>query len=158
MYKLLVDLDVVTVALWEKEDGRKENAIKFINRIKNNEFFVITPFSLLELIAKWKYVSLKDDIEEFYIKQSKQILSNKDVDKKIEFMNIDDIKILKELEKKGVKEEDALLVLITSIFNIDYLVTLNRRHLRNKCNIIKEVLKENGLRIIKIVSPEEIWV
>lgn len=156
MYKLLVDLDVVTVALWEKEDGRKENAIKFINRIKNNEFFVITPFSLLELIAKWKYVSLKDDIEEFYIKQSKQILSNKDVDKKIEFMNIDDIKILKELEKKGVKEEDALLVLITSIFNIDYLVTLNRRHLRNKCNIIKEVLKENGLRIIKIVSPEEI--
>jgi len=71
-------------------------------------------------------------------------------------MKIDDIKILNELKKKNIKEEDALLVLITSIFDIDYLITFNRKHLRGKCDIINEVLKENGLRIIEVVSPEEI--
>ena len=37
-----------------------------------------------------------------------------------------------ELEKYGVKSEDAFLVLVSSIFGLDYLVTFNRKHLKNK--------------------------
>jgi len=62
LYKVLIDLDVVTIALWEKKDERKENALNFIKEIKNKNFFVVTPFSLLEIIAKWKYMKLKNFI------------------------------------------------------------------------------------------------
>ena len=58
--------------------------------------------------------------------------------------------------KINIKPEDAFLVLITSIFDINYLITFNRKHLKNNENKINEVLKRNGLKIIKIVEPNEI--
>ena len=154
--RALVDLDIITVNLWDREGENKKIADEFIKKIEKREFLIITPFSLLEIVTKWKNDALKDDIEEFYIKNSHEILSNKDVDKRIKLLNIDDIKILKDLEKRGVKGEDALLVLITSIFKIDYLVTFNRKHLRNKEGEINQVLREDGLEAIKIIGPEMI--
>ena len=41
--KILVDLDVVTVALWEKEDERRKMAIEFIDKVKSGKFTVYTP-------------------------------------------------------------------------------------------------------------------
>jgi len=154
--KILVDLDIITVNLWDSKGENKKIADEFIRKIKEKKVFMVTPFSLLETVSKWKYIELKDDIEEFYIKNSYKLLSNKDVDKKIESMGIDDIKILKNLERSGIKGEDALLVLIVSIFRIDYLVTFNRKHLRNKEDVINKILKEEGLGIIKIIGPETI--
>ena len=154
--KILVDLDIITVNLWDSKGKNKKIADEFIRKIKEKKVFMVTPFSLLETVSKWKYIELKDDIEEFYIKNSYKLLSNKDVDKKIESMGIDDIKILKNLERSGIKGEDALLVLIVSIFRIDYLVTFNRKHLRNKEDVINKILKEEGLGIIKIIGPETI--
>ena len=154
--KVLVDLDVITVNLWDNKGENKRIAEEFIKKVGKKAFLIITPFSLLETVAKWKYDELKDEIEEFYIKNSYQILSNKDVDEEVKSLKIDDIKILKNLEKNGVKGEDALLILIASIFKIDYLVTFNRKHLRNKETEINKILVEEGLGTIKIIGPENI--
>ena len=95
--KVLIDLDIVTVNLWDRKGENKKIASDFVKKIGKKYFLVITPFSLLETVAKWKYNALKDDIEEFYIKNSDQILSNKDVDKKMVELKINDIKILEDL-------------------------------------------------------------
>ena len=154
--KIIVDLDVVTVSIWDKKGENVRLAVEFIDRVKQKEFEVITPFYLLEHLIKWKYVTLKEKIEEFYLKNSDSLLTNEDVDERIDSLEIDDEKILLELQSNNVKEEDAFIALITSIFKLDYLVTFNRRHLKNKKNQINEVLKKHGLAAIKIVGPEEV--
>lgn len=154
--KIVIDLDIVTTSIWDKKGENVRMAIKFIDKVKNKEFYVLTPFFLLELVSKWKYSQLKDNIEEFYIKFTDKMLSNEDLDEKIGSLNIDDKKIIEELKSKGIKGEDSLLVLVTSIFDADYLVTFNRIHLKNKKEAINEVLKKNGLKTIKIAGPEEV--
>ena len=154
LYKISIDLDVITIAFWKGD--KKEIATKFLSRVKNREFIVITPyFLLLNLLKKWTYLDLKDKIQDFYLKNSK-MLTNIEIDLKIKSLGIDDIRILKELIKINIKPEDAFLVLITSIFDINYLITFNRKHLKNNENKINGVLKRNGLKIIKIVEPNEI--
>lgn len=154
--KIIIDLDIVTVSIWDKKGENPKLAEKFIDRVKNKKFYVLTPFFLLELVSKWKYSQLKDYIEDFYIKFTDKMLSNEDLDEKIDSMSIDDKKILNELKNNGVKGEDSLLVLVASIFGADYLITFNRVHLKNKKKIINEVLIKNGLRSIKIAGPEEV--
>ena len=153
---IIIDLDVVTVSEWDKKGKNVEIAKKFISRLENKEFSITTPFFLLELVAKWKYDKLKDRIEDFYIKFTDRMLSNEDLDEKIDSLNIDDKKIINELMHEGIKDEDSLLVLICSIFNVDYVITFNKIHLKNKKEIINQVLKKNGLNTIKIVGPEEV--
>lgn len=116
----------------------------------------MTPFFLLELVSKWKYDQLKDFIEEFYLKFTNEMLSNEDLDKRIDLIGVDDEKIITELISRGIKGEDALLVLTTSIFDVDYLVTFNRIHLKSKKNEINEVLKKHGAKAIRIAGPEEV--
>ena len=153
--KIVVDLDVVTVAKWDK--GKNGDLGRsFLLRIKNKEFDVVTPFYLLGHLDKWKHITLKEKIENFYLKNSTTLLTNEDVDEKIEDLGIDDIKILLELQSHDIKEEDAFIVLVTSIFELDYLVTFNRKHLRNKEKEINEILAKNGLKNIKIAGPEEV--
>ena len=154
--KIIIDLNIVTVSIWDKKGENVKLAGKFINRVKNKEFYVLTPFFLLELVSKWRYSKLKDYIEDFYIKFTDKILSNEDLDEKIDSMNINDKKILTELKNNLIKGEDSLLVLVAVIFDADYLVTFNRVHLKNKKEIINEVLNRNGLKNIKIVGPEEV--
>ena len=154
--KVIIDLDIITVGIWDKKGENPKLATKFINRVKNKEFYVTTPFFLLELVSKWRYSRLKDYIEDFYIKFTDEMLSNEDLDNKIDSMNIDDKKILHELVINGVKDEDSLLVLVASIFDADYLITFNRVHLKNKKQTINEVLGKNGLKSIRIAGPEEV--
>ena len=151
--KILIDLDVVTVAFWDKGTNG-DLARKFLLRIRQKELLMITPHYLLEHLTKWRYITLKEQIEDFYIKNSNKLLTNEDVDERIDELKIDDIKIL--LESKDIKEEDAFIVLVTSIFYLDYLVTFNRKHLRNKEKEINETLKKNGFKTVKIVGPEEV--
>lgn len=153
--KIIVDLDVVTVAFWDR-GANGESARKFLSRIKQKELLIITPYYLLEHLTKWKYITLKEQIEDFYIKNSNKMLTNEDVDERIGELKIDDVKILLELQSKDIKEEDAFIVLVTSIFYLDCLVTFNRKHLRNKEKEINEILKKNGIKTVKIVGPEEV--
>lgn len=153
--KMLIDLDVVTVGKWDagKYGDVARNLIK---RVENKEFKLITPFYMIEHILKWDNIMLRDKIEDFYIKESGEILTNDDVDDKIGELRIDDKKLLEGLKNQGVKEEDAFIVMVTSLFNLDCLVTFNRVHLKNKKEAINEVLKKHGLKAIKIAGPEEV--
>ncbi|MEK6808407.1 MAG: hypothetical protein AABY14_01845, partial [Nanoarchaeota archaeon] len=56
--RILIDLDVVTVALWDKRDERRNVALNFIERINNKEFEVITLSSTLNLVDKWRHLTL----------------------------------------------------------------------------------------------------
>ena len=154
-YKVIVDLDVVTVGKW---DGGKYGDISrgLITRVANKEFELVTPFYLIEHLIKWKNIQLKERIEEFYLKESTTLLTNEDVDNKIEESGIDDKALLNDLKNHNVKEEDAFIVMVTSIFDLDYLITFNRIHLKNKKEEINEVLHKYGLKTIKITGPEEV--
>ena len=155
MIKILIDLDVVTVGMWDK-GVNGDLARKFISRVKNKEFCVVTPFYLIEHVFKWKNQWLKEAIENFYIKETDALLSNEDIDSKIAESDINDKKVLLELQSKNIKEEDAFIVLVTSMQSLDYLITFNRIHLKNKKEVINEVLKKNGLKPINITGPEEV--
>jgi len=68
--KILIDLDVVTTGLWDRKGEKPERARRFMGRVEENEFKIVTPFILLERVAKWHYQELKDSIEEFYLKNT----------------------------------------------------------------------------------------
>lgn len=153
--KIMVDLDVITVAEWEKKDPRKQAAKEFEERIKKKEFEALIPSLVIKRILDWKHAALRDKIEDFYIKHT-AILTDSDIEAQINKLQINDENILKELEKAGVKSEDAFLVLVTSVFGLDYLVTFNRKHLKNKKDAINNVLRKFNLKEVEIVEPNEI--
>ncbi len=154
--KLLIDLDVITVAKWEKTDERRKEAEKLVERVKKGEFDVYVPYTIVELISKWKNRTLSDDILEFYSTYSKEIISTKKIVETAEKTGHDSIRITKHLMGIGVKEEDAILVITASLFDLDSLVTFNRKHLKNNTKKINEVLKKYGLKKVDIVFPSEI--
>lgn len=149
MEKILIDLDILTVALWDK----KEEAMHFLQRIKNGEFDLYTPYVLLEVVGKWKHEKLRDEIIEFYTLYSSRILSVKEIVERSKEIGVYYDEVLQELMSKGVKEEDAILVFAASAFRLDYLVTYNRVHLRGKETVINEILESNKMKAIKIVAP-----
>ncbi|MEK6808932.1 MAG: hypothetical protein AABY14_04555 [Nanoarchaeota archaeon] len=154
--RVLIDLDVVTVAIWDKKGKSVDIANNFINRVKKKEFYVINPFFLIELVLKWRYEQLGVDIKEFYVLYSDKLVSDTEFKDRCKELRINAEYIIKLLENNNIKEEDSVLVLVASIFNIDYLVTFNRKHLRNKKEVITHILKENGIYAVKIIGPEEI--
>jgi|SRR3989344_5125591 len=150
--KIILDLDVITVAEWDK----KEIAIKFINRVKFGEFEIFTPYSFFDLLDKWKYEKLKKKIKRFYELYSEEIITPQRLTEKLEGLKINEKIISNDILRIQVKEEDILLVIITSMFNLDYLVTMNRKHLKNKMEVINDILQKHKLNPIKIVLPDEI--
>ena len=66
---------------------------------------------------------------------------------------IDGKKVADALSKAGVKEEDALLVVISAIFELDAIVTYNRKHLHINKDRINEILRRHGLNEISILLP-----
>lgn len=53
--KILIDLDVITTGRWDKKGEKPELARRFMERVEGKEFEVVTPFILLEMVAKWRY-------------------------------------------------------------------------------------------------------
>ncbi|MBI4452045.1 hypothetical protein HY637_01325 [Candidatus Woesearchaeota archaeon] len=148
---IMMDLDVVTVAIWDKKDE-----MKLLEKIKGNEFAMITPYIILEHLSKWNYRKLAEEIASFYEKYSFQIVTAQNIADKTEEMDVDYKKLFIELLNIGVKEEDIVLVIIVGIFDIDFLVTFNRKHLKSKEKEINEVLRRNGINAIRIVQPSEL--
>ena len=153
--QIMIDLDVVTVAYWDRSKNG-DTARSFRTRIENKEFQLVTPFLLIELVIKWKYESLKNSIKDFYVKNSDLLLTDTDIREKCDLMQVNYEKVIRELERKGIKEEDAALVLVASLFSCDCLVTFNRIHLRNKKEAANKILSEHKLRTIQILGPEEV--
>ena len=116
---------------------------------------MITPYIILEHLAKWNHKKLSEEITIFYEKYSSEIITAQNLLNKIENLEVEYEELLAELVKEGVKEEDVILVIICSVFEVDYLVTFNRKHLKNKEKGINGVLKKNGLKSIEIKLPSE---
>ena len=53
--KIIIDLDVVTVALWDSKGKNTELAKKFLSRVEKKEFYLGTPFLIIEIVLKWKH-------------------------------------------------------------------------------------------------------
>lgn len=64
--------------------------------------------------------------------------------------------LTQDLDYYDIKDEDIILIIITSIFDLDYLVTFNRKHLKNNEVRINDVLQKHKIRKIKIVLPNEV--
>ena len=154
--KIIVDLDVVTVALWDKKGKNTDIAKRFLERIAKGEFYVATPFFLIETVLKWNYKALKQSIKNFYVRYSNKLFTDEEIKDTYENLDIDYVKIIYELENSGIKKEDAALIFVASIFSFDYLVTFNRVHLKNKKEVANKILKKWKLPSIEIVSPEEL--
>ena len=150
--KILIDLDILTVAFW---DNKKE-AIEFLNRVRKGEFELYIPYSLFELLGKWKHKPLTNKIIEFYKLFGLRVISAQDILNEFKKNNLDYEKIVNEFQQKKIKEEDITLILITSIFDLDYLITYNKIHLKNKKEVINSILRYRGLKEIIIIEPTEI--
>jgi len=150
--KILVDLDVVTIALWNKD----KEAVEFIENVKKGKFEIYTPHVILDLVSKWRYEKLKTAIKHFYELYSKEILTPQRLLEKFESRGVDSDKVVGSLVQIGVKIDDAALVLVASVFDVDVLITYNRKHFRSKSKEINEVLEKYGLRKISILLPTEI--
>mgnify|MGYP001610319927 CR=1 FL=1 len=152
--KIIIDLDVVTVGKWDK--GVNGNAArKFMYSVAKRLFYLITPTSLIELVRKWKNEKLKIQIEEFYLKNSDELIERIHIIQEIVSKGIDFEEVFKKFISLEIKEEDITLILASSL-RYASLITFNKIHLKNKEEEINEVLSEYSLRTIKIISPEQI--
>lgn len=150
----IIDLDVITVAHWK--GMQKQEADKFLARVTAKEFYVVTPFILVELLMEWNDKKLVQKIEDFYSENTDVWLSDRRIGEQAKAVGVDLENLIKELEANGVKQEDSVLVVIAAIFKIDYLITFNRKHLSGKKDVINGVLKKVGLQTICIANPQEL--
>ncbi len=155
---VIIDLDVITVAHWKGQ--QKQEADVFLGKMasKNGvkEFYIVTPFLLMELLMEWRNKELAQRIEGFYSENTDLWLSDRMIKEQAKLLGIDLEALIKRLEKRGVKQEDSVLVAVAAIFKIDYLVTFNRKHLLSNQETISIELKETGLRLIKIRKPGDL--
>jgi hypothetical protein len=153
--KIIIDLDIVTVAKWDKgKNGDLGRAI--LIRIEKKEFKMLTPYVILDLITEWRHTELSKKIKEFYEFYSTKIISVINLEEKINKIKLDRKGLTAELASYNIKNEDIILVIIASIFDVDYLATFNRKHLKNNEVKINNALQKYGLKNIKIVLPDEI--
>lgn len=150
----IIDLDVLTVAHWKGD--QKPEADKLLAKVAAKEFYTVTPFILVELLMSWNDKNLVQRIEDFYSENTDLWLSERKVKEQTEALSINLTELITKLEKKGVKQEDSVLVVIAALFKIDYLITFNRKHLLSKKEVINDALGAAGLQQIRIASPREL--
>ncbi len=150
---IIIDLDVITVHLWK--GSQEKEAAKFIEKVESNCFDVIVPYTLKELAEKWKYADLRDKVITFYNENASEI-SIEEIEEKLESFGVNDKEFVISLITHGIKEEDAALVMVASLFRADYLVTFNKKHLRSKESEICKALSIFNLPKIKIRTPQEV--
>src|SRR3989338_6259520 len=145
--KVLIDLDVLTIAESERRDDRKEKAIGFLNTLEKQKVEVFTPTFILKQLKLWKNTDLVTKIVTRIFKLSGELLDPDDVD---EVLIKKTGKRLKEFAEFGAKEigtkpSDFILVLYASIKEVDHIVTFNKKHLKNKENQIADFLRKYNL-------------
>lgn len=153
--KVMIDLDVLTVALWHKKDPRKDGAKEFLERVKGKDFEIYTPIMLLEQLNKWKNDKIVSEILSFLKKNSERFIGPRELeiiaDKKTENLVSEIMDAGKKL--KEVKESDLNLVIYASVIEADFLVTFDKKHLLRNEEQINKFLSEEDLPQIKIVKP-----
>lgn len=156
MKRMLIDLNVVTIGSWKKVDPARAVAEIFMKKVEGHEgeakqFYVVTPYVLLELVNKWKDKALAGLIKDFYQKVTDEYVEKIEVMEEL-FENFEDV--YNALIGAGVKPEDAFLVMVCSVKRA-VLVTFDKKHLRGKKEGINSVLREYGCEEVEVMLPEE---
>ena len=154
MKRIIIDLDVVTVAFWDKS-ANGEIARNFIKKLSGKDHYIITPTLLIHLVRMWKHDKLRMQIEDFYLTRSNELMESLQIVEGILSSGVDFEEIFSKLLKIGVKDEDITLVLAGSLTS-SLLITFNRIHLKNKEEEINGILSKYGLKTIKVISPESL--
>lgn len=157
--KVAVDIDVVTINVWkEKKDVRRNEASKFFKFVEKNKekFQLIVSKHTLNQIELWKNKPLVGRIKEFYEK----IAEIKDPSSEIKsFEKARNVRIEEFAEKFAkevkIKLEDSLTILLYSLLGVEYFVTYNKKHLRNKYGSIKTTAWKYGIKVPEIMLPFE---
>lgn len=149
MKRILIDLDILTNALWKGE--KREEAKKFLANIVKENVEILTPSTLIHLIFSWEDRKLAGEILSFYSDNS-DILSQKTILGKFERLGVDYKKIIKELTEVSGKEEDVFLVLVASVFDLE-IVTFNKKHLITKKDRMNQILRHYNLNEVEINEP-----
>ena len=149
-------MDVVTVGIWKKADERRKESLRFMKRVENKEFEILMLSSTLNLVEKWKNLELSTSIKDFYYRNTSHFVEDSEIFNFLTSNKVSSSSIIDEFLKKGIKEEDIMLILTCIAVNADYLVTFNRRHLKNNVDLINLILMKNKLNKIKVVYPNEI--
>jgi len=154
--KIIVDLDVVTVGIWKKSDERKATALRFMERVEYKEFEVVMLSSTLNLIEKWKNIELSTSIRNFYSKNTNHFLDDLEIFDFLRKNNASASAIIDDFLRKRIKQEDIMLILACVTVKADYLITFNRKHLKNNAETINTILNKYKLHRINVVHPNEI--
>lgn len=154
--KIMIDLDVVTVGIWEKSDPRRDTAREFMERAESKEFGIVTLSTTLNLTQEWKDKALSGEIRRFYAENTDRFIDDMELFDALKSRGIEINELLDSFDKHGIKEEDVLLVLTCSTQGLDCLVTFNKKHLRNKTEEINKTLREFKLPEIRILFPQEV--
>ncbi|MFB6159435.1 MAG: hypothetical protein ABEJ95_07330 [Candidatus Nanohalobium sp.] len=155
----VVDIDVFTIALWDKQDDRKEHAEEVLEKIESGEIELHIPILLFQQIHEWKHSDLATEIAEFQFRYSNELIDVRELENSIESKTGKLVsKIIEEgmNQLENMKESDLNLVLYTSGMKIDYLITFDKKHLLNRQKELNEFLKNQELPEIEIKSPEEL--
>ncbi|MCS7366558.1 MAG: hypothetical protein NDF52_01620, partial [archaeon YNP-WB-062] len=156
--KIAFDIDVALVHVWkEKKDARREEVEEFFRLIseKKEKLSIVIGTHVLNRIRSWKNKKIVERLEKLYsnyeVKNPEELILEFSSKLKKEFKEI-----VKDFSRKAeIKEEDAATLIAYSLLGIEYFVTLNKKHLRNKYAKIKTIGWEFGLKIPEIMLPNE---
>ena len=161
MKKIIVDLDVVTVANYSRKSlandyERIKYAQRFLNYVsrgvKSGEFWLIALKNFDALLALWKYKEIVIKILDFYHSNSSEFVDTAELITGLVEKGIDYDALMKSFTDRGVKGEDVLIVLVASLKRAA-IITFNKKDLRNRREEINKLLLENGLNGIEIKEP-----
>jgi predicted nucleic acid-binding protein len=156
--KAVVDIDVFTVALWDKQDERKEAAEEFLDRIEDGEVELYLPLLLFQQIHDWKHNELATRIAKFQFRHSEELVDVRELENSIEDESgklVSEVLDRASEQLPDVKESDLNLVLYASSLEVD-LVTFDRKHLLDRKDDINRFLEDQGLPEVRISSPEDL--
>jgi predicted nucleic acid-binding protein len=152
MKKVLIDLNVYIAAEWDK----KKEAIEFLGKVR--KYNVITPVLILFYILRnWKYRKLVDKIFNVIDKVTTTYVGTAKTNlKSIQLVNLPLRIFVRRISKTvGIPLDDARLIAYAALNEAEFLVTYDKKHLKNKEKEIADFLKKYNLLPLKIILPNE---
>ena len=152
MKKVLIDLDVITTAIWD----RNKESLEFLSYAEQGKYTISTPlFLLFHILRNWKYKKLADRIFKEFDKITDIFLQESKINKELEQKTGLTLRLLirKASKELDINPQDATIVLYASLSLVDEIITYNRKHMKNKEKEIGEFLKKYNLHVPKIALP-----
>ena len=149
----MIDLDVMLAAYGNPDKPeKKEKALHLLREVEIGVHELHTSYTLMDIVSAWNIEFFRTKVHEFYVKHSKEIITARSLEEKLSASGKEVKALLKKFVSIGVKEEDAVLAVIASVFEVG-LKTFNKTHLLNKLGSINKILREEGLNEISISEP-----